>query len=355
MSQYPPPPGAPPPPADPEQPSYGQPQYGPPGPAPGYFGPPVHQPGVVPLRPLTLGDLFGGALQTIRRNPKATVGVSALVSLGFMLIPIVGTLALGAWGDLSDPFDFSSTSSSASTSTDFLPTVSSLIGSVFGFLAGIVITGLIMRVVEGAVVGRKVSAAEAWSSSRGRLLRLLGLSLLQLVVALLVIGIPVGVGIGVGLAVSSTVTSVLLGILGGLVGVVASVFLYVRFGLLSAPNLVLEGNGVLRSLSRAGELSRGQFWRLLGISVLAQLASGVVGQIFAIPFVVIGFVGAFLLPSSWAAVSVLLASYVATVLTGAVLTPFTSGVTALQYYDQRFRKEGHDIELLNQALAQGPS
>ena len=37
----------------------------------------------------------------------------------------------------------------------------------------------------------------------------------------------------------------------------------------------------------------------------------------------------------------------AAVVTGAVTNPFTGGVTALQYYDQRFRKEGHDIELLN--------
>ena len=46
----------------------------------------------------------------------------------------------------------------------------------------------------------------------------------------------------------------------------------------------------------------------------------------------------------------LLATYISTVLTGALIRPFNAGVMALQYYDQRFRKEGLDIQLLNQSL-----
>ena len=46
----------------------------------------LHQPGIVPLRPLYLGDIFGGALQTMRRNPSATIG-TALVVLALLLVP----------------------------------------------------------------------------------------------------------------------------------------------------------------------------------------------------------------------------------------------------------------------------
>ena len=71
----------------------------------------------------------------------------------------------------------------------------------------------------------------------------------------------------------------------------------------------------------------------------------------AIPFAIVGVVGLLRAarragPSPAAAAR----TYVATVLTGALISPFTGGVLALQYYDQRFRKEGHDIELLNQSL-----
>ena len=58
----------------------------------------------------------------------------------------------------------------------------------------------------------------------------------------------------------------------------------------------------------------------------------------------------FVLPGGWALVGMLLVSYVSTVLTGALVGPFNAAVLALQYYDQRFRKEGLDIQLLNQSL-----
>ena len=49
----------------------------------------------------------------------------------------------------------------------------------------------------------------------------------------------------------------------------------------------------------------------------------------------------------------MLSSNLSTVLTGGLLGPFTGGVLALQYMDQRFRKEGLDIELLNQTSRAG--
>jgi hypothetical protein len=61
----------------------------------------VHKPGVVALRPLTLGDLFDGAFTTIRRNPTAMVGLAAGVSTVFLVVPAVLTLVLAATGGLS--------------------------------------------------------------------------------------------------------------------------------------------------------------------------------------------------------------------------------------------------------------
>lgn len=327
--------------------------YGPPLPGPPVVGPPVHQPGVVPLRPLLLGDIFGGALQTVRRNPRATVGMALVVTFLFMLVPIVATLALGT-GNALPSFDM--TESGATTSVvlgDLGVLLPSVISGVFSALSSIVITGLIVRVVEQAVVGRKISAAEAWASSKGRLLRLLLLTLLVAAAVLVLIGVPAAIGLTIGLAVGSTVLTVLLVVLGTLAGLGLTFFLYVRYVLLAAPALVLEGIGVRASLRRAGELSRGQFWRIFGIYLLASLAASLVSQVVAIPFAVLGAVSIFALPESWALAGMMLTSHVATILTGAVIGPFTAGIVALQYLDQRFRKEGLDIELLERTL--GPS
>jgi hypothetical protein len=137
-------------------------------------------------------------------------------------------------------------------------------------------------------------------------------------------------------------------VLGGVLGIVAAIFLYTRYVLLAAPVLVLEGRGVFASLARAGQLSRRDFWRLLGIYLLANLATSLIGQVIAIPFAVFGIVGLLALPDSWGFAGMMLSSNLSTVLTGGLLGPFTAGVLALQYLDQRFRKEGLDIELLNQ-------
>jgi len=82
-----------------QPPAYGQQQYGQQqyGQQPGYhpaYGQPtqwhnlppedlvrMHQPGVIPLRQLSLGDMFEGALKTMRRNPEATIGMAVLVLL----------------------------------------------------------------------------------------------------------------------------------------------------------------------------------------------------------------------------------------------------------------------------------
>ena len=47
------------------------------------------------------------------------------------------------------------------------------------------------------------------------------------------------------------------------------------------------------SMARAGQLARrGQFWRLFGIYLLATVATSIVGQVIAIPFAIVGVVGA---------------------------------------------------------------
>ena len=90
-------------------PDYGPPSYGAP---PGYgwgsqYGPPpvpgAAKPGIIPLRPLTLSEIFNGAVGYIRTNPKATLGLTAIVVVVmqiFTLIALFGPLA--AHGKIHD-------------------------------------------------------------------------------------------------------------------------------------------------------------------------------------------------------------------------------------------------------------
>ena len=340
MSEHPPPGWVPPGPVPPRWvPS------GPPG-AP-WVGP-VHKPGVVALRPLTLGDLFDGAFRTIRLNPKAMVRLAAAVTTAFMVVPTLLTVALAATGDLTfDLFgEMSGTVGELSTSlgSGAVSVVSNL-GYLFGFLATVVLNGMLVHVVAEAVLGRRTGIAATWAVTRGRLLRLLGLTLLNLLVVVLLIGVPVGLGVlaGSGLGVGPGFA---VGVPLVLAGVALLVFVQVRFFQLAAPALVLERLGVVASMRRAGALSRAQFWRLLGIAVLTSLVVGVVSQVVAIPLAIVGVVGGALFPGTGGALALVFSSYLSQIVVGAVTTPFTSAVVALQYVDQRIRKEGLDVQLI---------
>src|SRR5205823_2675989 len=97
-------------------PGYGQPGYGQPpgygqGPRPyGSWTPPPQapKPGVIPLRPLGVSELLDGAFTSIRRNPRATLGIAAILltvsgvvttALAAALIHSVGPVALPSAGE----------------------------------------------------------------------------------------------------------------------------------------------------------------------------------------------------------------------------------------------------------------
>jgi hypothetical protein len=355
MSQSPPPgavpPGSPPPgaPAAGGPPDGHAPGWGP-APGPGW-GTPALKPGVVALRPLRLSDLFDGAFSTIRRNPTAMVGLAALVNLAFLAIPVLLTLVLAATGSLSGTGRDSLTDGTGGFGAG-ASTLLGYLGAVFGWLATVVLNGLVVHVVAEAVLGRRTGVADAWRATRGRLPRLVGLLLLSILLAVVLVGVPVAVGVLLGLQVGLG-TGIAVGLVLTLLGVVALLWVQVRLLLLASPALVLERLGVVASLRRAHTLSRGQFWRLFGTWLLTALVSAVVGQVIAIPLGIVSVLATLQLSGTVGALVTDFASYVSQLLVGALTTPFTSGVAALQYVDQRIRKEGLDVQLI--AAAQQPT
>jgi uncharacterized membrane protein len=146
------------------------------------------------------------------------------------------------------------------------------------------------------------------------------------------------------------VIGVILLVLGGLAGAALDVALYLGFWAVAAPALLLENLGVFAALTRSYRLVRGNFWRVLGIGLLTALITGIMRQVFTVPFALIGALlgltqndGGF-----GAALIQILVGDIGTILAGAVLYPFTAGVSALLYLDLRMRREGLDVDLIRQ-------
>jgi hypothetical protein len=309
---------------------------------------------VIALRPLGLGDMYDGALKTIRRNPGAMVGLAALVSTSFLLLPSLAALALAATGNMRLSASDASPGMFGQGFTEASPMLATAAASLMGWLATVVLNGMIVHVVAQAVLGRRSTIGEAWAAARGRLLPLLGLTVLDGLAMILLIGIPVGLAVLVGMA--SVVAGVLLGIVMVGAGVVLAVFLQVRVFQLAAPTLVLERVGVVAALRRSFALSRGQFWRLFGILLLTGVIVGVVGNVVGIPFSLVGALGPMLVSQGVAgALLMVFSGYLSQIVVSMVTTPFSSAVVALQYVDQRIRKEGFDVALIAASASPAPS
>ncbi|HEX3930044.1 MAG TPA: hypothetical protein VHW64_05035 [Nocardioides sp.] len=323
---------------------------------PGYPPPPpatlpvAHKPGAVPLRPLVLSDLFDSAFKIIRYNPRATIGAAVLVSAVALVVPVVVGLASGSAGSLTSP-----------TTTDTLTDtqVVRLFVAFGGLLGGtelqsiglLFVSGMIAHVTSAAAVGRRLTMAEAWAATRGKRWRLLGLSLLLGLGVLLVTGLVVGAVVLLAVAAHPAIgLVVVLAILLGVLLVVGYLWFWVRVRALAVPALMLEPVGVFGAVRRAVRLTRDQFWRLLGLLLLVTLVVGVAGGILRAPFTIAGQVVLTGSNNTGAGLAVyLLLTGVGTIVSSALLEPFSATVSALLYVDQRIRKEAYDVELLGRA------
>ncbi|MBZ5734528.1 hypothetical protein K8Z61_08455 [Nocardioides sp. TRM66260-LWL] len=339
-----------PPSSDPGQPYPGQPYPGQPYPGQPYpaqppaWQPPVLQPGAIPLRPLGLGDLFNGAFAVLRRNAGATIGASVLVTAVAGVLPLIAAVAtdpvLSSAGLLGPDPRVDDSMIAPLIALGGAVVVGLLLQAVGSTLVG----GMIAQVAVGAARGRVVGLGEAWAQTRGRRLRLLGLVLLTLAAA--VVGVVVaGVVIGLAIALLPVAAAVLVGVVTVVLAVVLVAFVYGRVLLLAVPVLMVEGLGVLASLRRSMALSKGGFWRLLGIAILTSLVAGIAGSVLAVPVSIVVQVIAASSPEH-AVTALIVGQVISQLVQSALSSPFTGTVHSLLYVDQRIRREAYDVELL---------
>ncbi|MCW2544872.1 MAG: integral rane protein [Frankiales bacterium] len=302
------------------------------------YGPPAHQPGVIPLRPLALGELLDGAIKIIRRYPRPTLGLSAAIALVVTILNVIAVVVL------NNDFSIDSSGNTFNGSDVALNVGSTGVPAVFSFLAGLVLTGALISVVGKAVQGLPTSTSEVWAAVRPRIWALLGLSLLTglLVVAPILIGVGLAIALGVGLGPGGLVIGIPL----GFASAVLSAYLYVRLALAS-PALVLEKASITASLRRSGVLVKGSWWRVFGILILSGIIAGIVASIIS----AIVILPAAILTSVDGTAS-LVAQQVAGGIASVLLSPFSAGVRALLYVDRRMRAEGLDVAL-QAAVADG--
>jgi hypothetical protein len=302
----------------------------------------AHKPGIVPLRPLQLGEILDGAVKAVRFNPKSMVGLSAMV-LAVFLIPSA------AMGVAATHLAARALSTLGPGAEALLGVPSSLIQMLFTELATALLSGVLIQVVGQAVLGRKPDIGATWRSTRGRLPALLALAFLSGLFILLAAGLLIGPGVLV-LINNDIGAGVMLMFIGLLCFIVVLVAVSTKISL-AAPAIVLEDHGVFAGLRRSFALTRGAFWRILGITLLAGLLAGVAAYLLELPFQLIGFgiMAAAGQDTESGQIGVTLVSHLSALLAGTITTPFLAAVTGLLYIDRRMRLEALDVVLLREA------
>ncbi len=353
-------------PADPAPGPSGQAAYGQPTPPPQAYGqapvygggpyggwaprPSESKPGVVPLRPLGLGEVLDGAVGVLRRYPRPALGIAAIVAVVSVLIQTVITAtALRPFLQLD----------SQSLQTGGTAAIEGAIGGalaggavaiMLAVLTSAVLTGALTLVVGKAVLGEPMSLSQTWTSVRPVLLKLIGVSLLVLAIVggVLLAGTVVG-----ALLIALGAAGAVLGVLVFLATAAACVYVYVRLALAPCA-LVLERSGVRASLTRSGVLVKGDWWRVFGILLLVLVIGSFVSLTLQLPFEALGagsLGGIVDAERDVLTARSLALSAVGSIVTATLITPFTAGARALLYVDRRMRAEGLDVALAAAASA----
>ncbi|MCX2184812.1 hypothetical protein KV205_30425 [Streptomyces sp. SKN60] len=321
----------------------------------GHWGPPpAAKPGVLPLRPLTLGDILDGAATTMRRYWQTVLAISLSVAVVAQLADILSVRFLAPEPVAIDPDATPAEALSQSVASLKNALAESGPSYVVMIAAGLICSALLTVVMSRAVLGRPVTLGDAWRDARSRLLQLLGITVLVIAasVAIMFVGILPGLLLG-GSAGDA------LAFVGGLCAFVAVVWLTIALSLAS-PALMLERQGVVKAMKRSMKLVQGSWWRIFGITLLTNVMVAVFTMLVAIPFVIAAtaasgsgldsFMEGSVPETGW---TFLIIMGIGGVITSALTYPLTSGVTVLLYIDQRIRREALDLELARAAGLHG--
>ncbi|GIG39656.1 glycerophosphoryl diester phosphodiesterase membrane domain-containing protein [Cellulomonas phragmiteti] len=331
--------------------------WGQPAPPPGWGAPapaagppawhlPAVQPGIIPLRPLGLGEILDGAVRAVRANPAVMFGLSAVVvtvavALQTLVQLYVTSLIGAALGDAT--LDGAMTAADSAMISEMLSTSGGQVLTI-PLLVPVtsVLTGLLIVSVSRSVIGEKVALREVWRTRRVWLL--VGFGLLQLLASVLAFALWIGAVVGLA-AAGADWEAFGVALLGGL-GLLAAVVWVTARTLLVPPALMLEGKRFWPTVARAWRLTRGSFWRLLGIYLLSNLLVSVLMYLFLVPAAVVaGLVTA----TSGSESLTILVSALGQVVGLTLSTTFLAAVVALLYVDVRIRREGLDLELARAA------
>ena len=322
------------------------------------------KPSIIPLRPLSIGEILGGAFESLRANPKAMFVPSLVVMTAVGLVSAGGSAYF--FSRLNLPALTSPAVYTRLNDDDLEKVWAFLVGvliqssltSVLTMFAASILTGLLIVTVSRTVLGRKASLSDVWQRTRPRVGALIGQAIVIQLILSVVVAAIIGFALASGLVLgmhngfsdqsppafeTQSIVLVLLGSFVLLTLVTLGLFALGCKLSLAPAALILENIGVFEGISRSWTLTRGYFWRVVGIRLLSVIIIGIISMAASTPVDILAQGLSAAAPNA-TFITMTVALLLSNIVTAATL-PFDSSVVALIYTDLRMRSEGLDVEL----------
>ena len=129
------------------------------------------KPGLIPLRPLNLGEILDGAFTAIRWNPKTILTSSAAVATISAVIIALVVIRRERWALTSVHVSGSSAATSTTAQADLALVALGGVTAIVVAFANLILTGVLTVAIGQGVLGRKETLASAWRATRPRIWR----------------------------------------------------------------------------------------------------------------------------------------------------------------------------------------
>ena len=296
----------------------------------------VAKPGVIPLRPIGIGQILHGSFAYIRRSPQATLGFTAsLATITAVLMTLVPILLTHFASQLTTDVE-----------------LGIYIGSylLLGFIASAILDGVLTVVIGESVLGHTIGARKTWRAARPRMPALLLASGLRILCELAPWTLFAGLVAVLDVATVPAVVREIVLIPYAIVAACLSIWAYITLSMVT-PVVVLECGGPMHSLARSWQLVRGSFWRVLGILLLGTIIFTTAGEAIQIPALFLSRLlgGAVNIGDAVYAFAGTAIVILGSVIASIVSRPLLEGVGTLLYVDLRIRKES--LHLILQTMS----
>ena len=256
------------------------------------------------LNQRNIGDILGDTFRIYGRHFWKLLAITAIV-LG--VLGIIGTVAGFGLLNLAMTWWWTGGLTAWLIAGPIILVVANIVG-------GILMAGALVHAVSEQYLRQSISIRQAYSFAWRRLGAMIGAGILTFLV------------IGGITAVSVLVTTFSwVGWILVIVCACAGIYLGISW-ILIFPAALLEGVGPIAALSRSYSLVRNSWWRVLGITLVVGLISGVISIVLGL-IPVVGFIIASIL-----------------------VAPIYTIANTLLYYDLRVRKEEYTLEALSSEL-----